>query len=175
VETNWYVLTGGPSAGKTSLLTHLALLGHRILPEVARYLIDVELSRGSSIQAIRANDVGFQRQILELKVAAEQRLPPHECIFLDRGLPDTLAYCRALGIDETASREAVEQGQRYRAVFLLELGGYAPDYARTESADAAQGLTDLLEQVYAELDYPLIHVPWMPLEQRAAFILHHLS
>jgi predicted ATPase len=145
------------------------------LPEAARYLIDVELSRGGNLEAIRSNEVAFQSRILELKVAAERRLPPGELTFLDRGLPDTLAYCRALGIDEADSRAAVAQGRRYRAVFLLELGGYAPDYARNETEEAARRLTELLEKVYEELGYSIIRVPWLPLDQRAAFILQHVD
>ena len=39
-KTNWYIITGGPSTGKSKTIDHLAYLGYLIRPEVARILID---------------------------------------------------------------------------------------------------------------------------------------
>lgn len=35
-ETNWYVLIGAPSSGKTTILDKLQSHGYLIIPEVAR-------------------------------------------------------------------------------------------------------------------------------------------
>jgi predicted ATPase len=43
---NFYVITGGPGAGKTSVLEILAAKGYGCIPETARHIIKERLSKG---------------------------------------------------------------------------------------------------------------------------------
>ncbi len=44
-----YVLTGGPSVGKITVIEILAKRGYKILPEVARMIIEEERIKGTDI------------------------------------------------------------------------------------------------------------------------------
>jgi predicted ATPase len=46
VKKNFYVITGGPGAGKTSVLEYLAAKGYSYVPETARQIIKERLSKG---------------------------------------------------------------------------------------------------------------------------------
>jgi len=82
IETNWYVITGGPSSGKTKIIEYLAFLGYSVIPEAARILIDVEKSRGKSVEEIRSNEAEFQKKVLEMKIEIENRISPERITFL---------------------------------------------------------------------------------------------
>ena len=43
---NFYIITGGPGGGKTSLLESLASKGYNCIPETARQIIKERLSKG---------------------------------------------------------------------------------------------------------------------------------
>lgn len=63
IETNWYVLTGGPCSGKSTTLEYLSSRGYLVVPEMARVVIDEE---------IRADAFGFQVKILDRKIQLER-------------------------------------------------------------------------------------------------------
>ena len=46
IKYNFYVITGGPGAGKTSVLENLASKGYGYIPETARQIIRERLSKG---------------------------------------------------------------------------------------------------------------------------------
>ena len=50
----WYVLTGGPCSGKTTLIDELKQRGYSVFPEPARIVIASELAQGKTIQDILA-------------------------------------------------------------------------------------------------------------------------
>ena len=43
---NFYVITGGPGSGKTTVLAELMRLGHRCIPEDARAVIQEQVASG---------------------------------------------------------------------------------------------------------------------------------
>ena len=67
IQTNWWVITGGPSTGKTALLEELAKRGYQTKPEAARVYIDDEISHGMTIDQIRINESKFQEVLLYMK------------------------------------------------------------------------------------------------------------
>ena len=90
METNWYVITGAPSSGKTTLLGHLASLGYEIVPEAARAFIDEEMKSGKTLEEIRTDERVFQRNILCRVEEVENMLDPQQLHFFDRGIPDNI-------------------------------------------------------------------------------------
>jgi predicted ATPase len=44
-RNNWFILTGGPGSGKTSVLDHLSETGHIVVPEVARKIIQEQMAQ----------------------------------------------------------------------------------------------------------------------------------
>ena len=96
---NWYVITGAPSSGKTSVICELERLGYRVVHEVARAFIDEELKKGKTIEQIKADELAFERHILYKKIKIEESLPKKEIIFLDRASPDSIAYFKSAGLN----------------------------------------------------------------------------
>lgn len=174
-KTNWCVITGGPSSGKTTTVDILRERGFVTTIEHARHYIDTQRVTGRTVEEIRANQLAFQRGILDMQVEEERALDPEARVFLDRALPDALAYYRFLDLAPDAEYLSLLQPDVYRAVFVLDLLPLAADYARTEDRAAQIEIHGLLTDVYVELGYRPCAVPPLPAEERVDFILAALS
>lgn len=173
-KNNWYVITGGPSAGKTTVLLSLKQRGYKIVHEAARIYIDQQIAKGKTIEEIRADEGDFQKKILDLKVTAEKQLPKDELIILDRGIPDSIAYYEYAGLStkDPYLKETVKNCG-YKKIFLLELLDLEEDYARTDVKDSKL-IHDLLEKYYKKEGFAVINVPKMPVPDRVDFIVKNL-
>ena len=172
--TNWYVITGGPSSGKTTTVSLLKERGYKTTIEHARHYIDTQLVTGKTVEEIRSNQIAFQQGVLEMQVAQEQELSPTDTVFLDRALPDALAYYRFLGLREDEKLRNALQGASYKKVFILDPLPLTNDYARTEDEVAQKKIHQLLTEVYESFSFPVVHVPVLPPDERVDFILANL-
>jgi predicted ATPase len=170
----WYVLTGGPSAGKTTLLNEFARRGYATVPEAARTVIEEEASAGRPYKEIRADEAAFQHKVLARKVETERTLSRDTVTFFDRGIPDSDAYYRRIGIQAEPSLEAALPNVRYRKAFLLELIPFKADEVRKETSEDARRLNVLLRESYEKLGITVVDVPLMSIKQRADFVLANL-
>jgi predicted ATPase len=102
-------------------------------------------------------------------------LDPDELYFLDRALPDSLAYCRYLGIEPDPELLAALGTASYRKVFVLDLLPLAGDYARTEDAAAQLRIHATLIEVYEDLGFVVETVPVLSVEQRVDLILSRVD
>lgn len=172
IHTNWHVITGAPCSGKTAVIEILAERGHRVVHEVARAYIDRRLSSGWTIEQIKADPLSFERTILLEKVRVEAMLPREASVFLDRAVPDSIAYFQMEGLNPSEPI-AHSRTVRYRIVFLLERLTFEKDRVRSESEETAARIETLLAESYQQLGYALIRVPVMSIVQRTDFILAH--
>jgi predicted ATPase len=172
--THWYVITGAPSSGKTTLLAELEKTGYHVVHEVARTIIESELARGRTLQQIRADKKSFENRILEAKIALEARLAKNEVIFLDRGVPDSIAYFKISGLDP-AIAWAKSRPDHYRKVFLLDRLPFQKDHVRIEESATAAELERALEMGYRELGYAVQRINVMPVADRLKIILDALG
>ena len=171
---NWYVITGGPSSGKTTILDELTRLGFTTFPDAARVLIDKEIKKGKSIKEIRKNEADFQRRVLKIKIEAEKKAPKDKVIFFDRGIPCSIAYYQTCGLDPKEILKACPEN-RYKKVFFLEQLPVKKDYARTEDEKAIKDLNMILQKSYQDLGYKLINIPVAPKEVRVRKILEEIK
>lgn len=165
ITPNWYVITGGPSSGKTTVINELAKLGYLTVPEAARVLID---------KKIRKNEAEFQRKVLEIKIEIEKKLPKNKIIFLDRAIPDSIAYYQICGLNPKEVIKVCEKG-RYKKIFFLEQLPMEKDYARIENAETIRKLNKLLKEEYENLGYKVINIPAMSTKERIQKILAEIK
>jgi predicted ATPase len=169
-NTHWQVITGAPCSGKTAVVRELGNRGFRVVHEAARAFIDGELRKGKTLKVIKADPLAFERQILMEKIGIEKALPGDVTIFLDRAVPDSIAYFVAEGLDP-AEPESQSRRIRYRNVFLLDRLTFENDRVRTENDRLAERLEVLLERAYRDLGYEITRIPVLPVPERVAMIL----
>ncbi|WP_240640692.1 ATP-binding protein [Microbacterium sp. 10M-3C3] len=157
--TNWYVITGGPSSGKITTVNLLRDRGSTTTIEHARHYLDLQRIAGRTVEEVRAKQREFERGVLDMRLAEEAALDPATTVFLDRAIPDSLAYYRFLQFESDPILVAALEQVDYRTTFILDLLPLAPDYARTEDTAAQQRIHHLLTEVYAALPFPIAHVP----------------
>ncbi len=175
-QNNWYVITGGPSSGKTTLINELTRQGFKTVPESARTFIDQQLARGKKIEQIRADEEKFQHQVLGLKIQTESALSSDETIIFDRGMHDTEAYLRYYDFPVSSELQKTFGTANYKKVFILEmLPEFQTDYARTENQEFANKITGLLGTAYKNAGFVVTSVPVLPLKDRAEFICGHIQ
>jgi predicted ATPase len=173
---NWYVVTGGPSTGKTTLLDELNKLGYHTIPEAARTVIDEVLGKGISVETLRADEKRFQGDVARLKGEIEAAQDKNALTFFDRGMQDTLAYLRLYNFAVEDWVKALLRTSRYRQVFLLEpLPAFTKDYARTEDANLSKQLRQLLYDAYREHGMEPVIVPSVSVEERVQFVLQNID
>ncbi len=173
-QTNWCVITGAPCSGKTSVIEGLADRGHRVVYEVARAFIDSQLAKGAALSEIKTDILAFERQILIEKVRIEKKLPKPQIVFLDRAVPDSIAYFQIEGLDISEPLK-YSQFARYRNVFLFERLTFEKDPVRSENQALAVRIEGLLTKSYAMLGYEIIRVPVLTVAQRINFVLAHCN
>ena len=101
--TNWYVITGGTSSGKTTTVNLLNDRGYKTTIEHARHYLDTQRADGKTVKEVRDHQTQFQRGVLNMQIEQEGSLSPDEVVFLDRAMPDALAYYRFLDLPRMKS------------------------------------------------------------------------
>jgi predicted ATPase len=175
LDTNWYVITGGPSSGKSTVVKALKDMGYKTTLEAARHYIDLQRINGRSTDEIRANQHQFQHKILNLQIELEKRLDPKEEIFFDRGLPDEVAYYKHFHLELDRKLLDYLKTTSYKKIFIMDLLNLDADYARTEDQEAQVALHNLIIDVYEKRGEPIVFVPVLPVKERVKFILDHLD
>lgn len=175
IITNWNVITGGPCTGKTTVINLLSELGYKTTIEHARHYIDTQKDRGRTTEEIRQNKLEFQRGVMEMQIEEEASLNPADQVFLDRALPDAIAYYRFL--DLKLDQRLLEQCNLYcyNKVFVLDRLPLINDYARLEDEDEQIRIHQLIIEVYQSYPCPVVFVPVMEPNKRVDYILNELE
>lgn len=174
IKTNWQVITGGPSTGKTTVINLLTKRGYKTTIEHARHYIDTMKVEGITVEEIRANKRKFQLGVLDMQIEQEAELSPDETVFLDRAIPDAMAYYQFLKLEyDNLLLKAMEQVY-YKNIFILDRLPFVSDYARIEDEQAQINIHQLIISVYESLGFPVIFVPVISPEERVDFILNNI-
>lgn len=173
-QTNWYVITGGPGSGKTTTVNQLNMLGYHTTIEHARHFIDTQMITGKTVEEIRKNQKEFQDGILDMQLMQEASLKPDDLVFLDRALPDALAYYRFLKLEVDEKLTNALKNVSYKKIFILDFLPLVNDYARKENVAAQKEIHSLITEVYESLPFPVVRVPVLPPTERADFMLKNI-
>ena len=176
---NFFVITGGPGVGKTTLLGELEKRNFKCISEVAREIIKKQA--GSNGEALPWKNKELYKELLMDRSIASYELITHTnngITFFDRGIPDTLSYARL--INSTISLEMDFYASHYRynkKVFILPpwLEIYTTDNERKQTWKEAVQTYEILAATYKQYNYELIEVPKTPVNERVEFILRTLD
>ncbi len=174
VQTNWHVIAGAPSCGKTTLIDRLADRGYQTAPEGARLYLERETAKGRTIDEIRKNLFALQYGIVDMQLRIEGGLRVTDLLFLDRAVPDSLAWCRVFGMDPNLILPQCFH-HRYASVFILDPLPFQLDGLRFEDEAHAGFVDEWIVRDYSALGYGAVRVPVSAPEQRLEFILESLS
>jgi predicted ATPase len=175
IQTNWHVITGAPSCGKTTLIEQFTQKGFKTVPETARLYIKKVMSKGQIIHPILADPAALQRKIIEMQLDIEDGLEADDVLFLDGAVPGSLAYYRACGLDPNGILLECFH-HRYASVFVLAPLPFQSDAQRVEEIAAIAGYLDEWHtRDYIALGYDVVRVPVLPPEERLEFVLERLS
>ena len=174
VQTNWHVITGAPSCGKTTLINLLADKGFQTVPESARQYMEREIARGRTIDEIREDGAALQRGIKDMQLSIEGGLRAIDVAFLDGAVPGSLAWYRVFGLNPNEILLECFH-HRYASVFILDRLPLQLNGLRFED-DAYTGFLDeWIARDHSALGYSVVRVPVLAPEERLAFVLERLS
>jgi predicted ATPase len=157
-------------------LNVLARRGFVAVPEVARQILEEDAANGFGADDSRRNEQAFQDRVLRRKIELERSLDRSVPTFLDRGVPDTLAFYRLHGWTVPKTLLSAVEACDYGAAFLLQpIVGLAEDEFRTETDDQRRRLSELLLHAYAESSVPLVSLPVATVEVRVGLILDSVA
>jgi predicted ATPase len=165
-----YVLTGGHGVGKSSIIAALEQRGEHVVHEAAATVRDLARARGEPFPEDSAD---FESRALSVHLQRESRVAATaRRVFLDRGAPDHMAYSRAGSWPLTKTELAACRSARYDLAFLAEPPSSGlPTVGRVEAAFCRR-LVAAIEDIYAELGVTVVRLPYRPVDERVALILH---
>jgi predicted ATPase len=171
------VLIGGPGSGKTTLIQNLTEKGHTCYPEISREVTLNAREQGIE-QLFLENPLLFSELLLEGRKKQYHNAVADESpvVFIDRGIPDVLAYMHYIGDAYPAFFDEACVEHKYTKIFFLppweEI--YTADEARYENYEQAKLIAGHLQETYRKYGYELIEVPKDTPDNRILFILGHL-
>ena len=170
-KPNFFIFTGGPGVGKTTLLHYLRGLGETVVEESARAVIREQVESGGSAVPWLDNQA-FADQTGARDIAIFDSLSQETGrIFFDRGILDS--YGGNGAIPSPTLIEAIRTRRYNRRVFLFppwrEI--YETDAERRQDWAEAEATFGKFLNVLPGLGYEAIVVPEADVATRAAFVL----
>ena len=172
------VLIGGPGTGKTTLINALIEKGYRCYPEVSREVI-LNAQKEGIDQLFLEKPLLFSEMLLQGRIKQHQDAcnETHELVFLDRGIPDVVAYLDFVNSDYPTDFATACDTYKYDQLFLLppweEI--YQSDNERYESFEQATQLYEFLVKTYSKFGYQITEVPKGTVQKRVEFILNSIQ
>ena len=177
-KSNFFILSGGPGSGKTSVLTALAQQGFITIPEVGRQIIKEQQLVGGNALHTGDRDAFLDLMLHYSLSDYEQMRQEKLAVFFDRGIPDLYGYAKTFCHKEhNEVNQAVEHYRYCQTIFLFSpwKAIYTNDKERQQDFSEAMQTYIALKEGYQNCGYTFIDVPFLSVEQRVHFILQTLT
>jgi len=177
VDKKIIVFVGGPGSGKTTLIEALNKKGYVCYPEISRQ-VTIEAQKHGIEQLFLKESLLFSEMLLEgrIKQYREALQEKETVVFIDRGIPDVLAYLHYIGDSYPKTFAEACKNHLYSKIFIFppweEI--YQVDNERYENFEQALLIHSHLVETYQKFGYSLIEVPKIDLKSRVNFILNNL-
>ncbi|MBX3506151.1 MAG: AAA family ATPase [Parvibaculum sp.] len=174
LQENFHIVTGGPGAGKTTLIDQLAVRGFATVEEAGRRIIRQQRESGGNATH-DGNRLAFRDLMFRDAVATYVRMTPAKGpVFFDRGLPDLLGYSRLIGVPVPPELVRAVALHRYNSKVLVappwrEI--YGQDDERGQDFAEAVATHDAIRAAYVEAGYEPVPLPLASVEARLTFII----
>lgn len=170
----FFVITGGPGSGKSTLIDDLQGRGYARTMEAGRGVIQDQVAIGGS--ALPWSDpLAFSELMLSWELRSYRMAQDlHGLVFFDRGIPDVAGYLRLLNLRVPDHVDKAARSFRYdRRVFIAppweEI--FEQDQERKQDFDEAVRTCEVMIATYTAYDYELIEIPRFTVEERVQFVL----
>lgn len=169
-KPNFFVLTGGPGVGKTTLIEALRARGERCVEETHRRVIREQMASGGSALPWIDQQAYGERTAREDIAIFEAMADVKERVFFDRGVPDT----GGAGFVKPAWHLEALRTRRYNRVVFTpppwrEI--YAQDPERKQTFEDCLETHEVILRTYQELGYEPVLLPLADVETRVEFVL----
>ncbi len=177
-STRFFVVTGGPGSGKSTLIEALAGAGYRHAPEAGRAIIRHQVQIEGP--ALPWKDPALFAEMMlswDMRSFEEAQREPGIVLF-DRAVPDVIGYLALM--DLRPPQHFVQAVHRYRyntRVFIAppwpEI--FSRDTERKQDFNEAVRTHDALARAYPEYGYELVPLPRAPLQSRMQFVIEQIN
>ena len=178
IEDRFYVVTGGPGSGKSSLIDALARAGYGRSLEAGRAIIQEQVSIGG--RALPWDDrmlfaeVMLDREMRSYREAQDEK----GTVLFDRGVPDVCGYLRLIGQVVPAHMSKAAEEFRYNPLVFVappweEI--FCQDRERKQDFDEAVRTCDALVETYQSYGYDLVPLPRTSVDERVRFVIERIG
>ncbi|MBR9893535.1 AAA family ATPase [bacterium] len=178
MSDHFFVVTGGPGAGKTSLITARARRGLHTIPETCRAIIREDKSRVGDARPCEERLAYAERMLerdLRAHSAAQTLSGP---VIFDRGIPDIMGYLTLCSLPVPPHVAAAAKAALYNArVFLAPYWDeiFTQDTERTQSRSEAEATFTVMRETYIALGYEITELRRIDIASRADFVCAQLA
>lgn len=173
-----HVVTGGPGAGKTSLLEAAAAAGIATWPEAGRAIIRAQQAIGGPARP-DVDPLAFAELMLswDMRSLLDARQAGTAALF-DRGIPDSIGYLHLVGVPVPAHFLAAAQEFRYAGTVFAappwrEI--YENDAERSQDFAEAEATFRAVTAAYRAVGYDVAELPLAPVHERLRFLRDRLA
>ncbi|WP_411957232.1 AAA family ATPase [Paracoccus homiensis] len=178
MSDHFFVVTGGPGAGKTSLITELARRGFHTISESGRAIIREEMQSGGDALPW-ADRLAYAERMLERDLRAyENAQVLSGPVIFDRGIPDSIGYLTLCGLPMPPHVAAAAKAARYNArVYLAPFWDeiFTQDTERKQTRAEAEATCAVMRETYTALGYEITELPCTDIASRADFVSAQLA
>ncbi|MDG3582001.1 AAA family ATPase [Galbibacter pacificus] len=177
INNNFFVITGGPGVGKTTLLNELKNKNLVVVPEIARELI-IEQKHNNGEALPWKNTELYKQLLFDRSIKSYKEVEKEHAgsvpVFFDRGFLDTLCYAKLINSKINGHMHGYGKKLRYnKNVFILppwkEI--YITDGERKQNWEEALLTFKKMAETYKEYHYTINEVPKKSPSERANYIL----
>jgi predicted ATPase len=178
VRNNFYILSGGPGSGKTTLIEILRARGYGCVEEAGRKIIQQQVKFGGD--AVHWKDqIKFREVMLSWCVDAfENVIERVRPVFFDRAIPELIGYSALIKAENPPYIQRAADLFRYNPMVFVappwkEI--YRNDVERKQSFEEAIDSYLAATASYVKCGYSLVELPKGSAIERVDFVLRRVQ